>query len=134
MSFTGLKGKVQSLKIDLHQKRIKLIHRNKILDRSKPVWKFRISTGEIDCSEVDVRTLSAVFDDVTVKDIIPTTSNENQSYNRAGISLLKESEWYDNEDYVDLGDLESKLNVPLVFEALPLFLYPKDLIFQETRR
>lgn len=137
VSFTGLKGKVGSLRIDLHQKRVKLTHTDEKLNKSRPVWKFKMSSGEIDCSESDVRIISTVFDQSDVEEMVVSRlgiqhhSNGATPISLADISKLKESEWYDFEDYVDLDQVSLKSSIPLRLEALPLLYSPRISYFRK---
>ncbi|QLL32087.1 hypothetical protein HG536_0C02560 [Torulaspora globosa] len=137
ISFTGLKGKVGSLRMDLHQKRVKLTHTDEKLNKSKPVWKFKMSSGEIDCSESDVRILSTSFDQSDVEEMVALRlgiqhrSNDAMPISLADISQLKESEWYDFEDYVDLDQVSLKSSLPLKLEALPLLYSPRISYFRK---
>lgn len=137
VSFTGLKGKVNSLRIDLHQKRVKLTHTDEKLNKSKPVWKFKMSSGEIDCSESDVRILSTIFDQSDVEEMVASRLgiHHNSSgaipISLADVSQLKESEWYDFEDYVDLDQVSLKSALPLKLEALPLLYSPRISYFRK---
>ncbi|QLQ82494.1 hypothetical protein HG537_0H02560 [Torulaspora globosa] len=137
ISFTGLKGKVGSLRIDLHQKRVKLTHTDEKLNKSRPVWKFKMSSGEIDCSESDVRILSTSFDQSDVEEMVALRlgihhrSNDAIPISLADISQQKESEWYDFDDYVDLDQVSLKSSLPLKLEALPLLYSPRISYFRK---
>ncbi|CCF55979.1 hypothetical protein KAFR_0A05440 [Kazachstania africana CBS 2517] len=133
-AFTGLKGRFGSLKMDLHQKKIKLMHTNEKLNRSKPVWKFRMSTGEIDCTDADVRIISTTFDNDRVKKLLANNTERSIPSSRNGSFLdiedLKESDWYAYNDYLDLDEFKLINSIPLKFEAIPLLYSPKISYFR----
>lgn len=135
-TFTGLKGRVKCLKIDLHQKRIKLTHTNEKLNRSKPVWKFRMSTGEFDCEGTDIRLISTVFDEASVeKDLalrLGLRCENGQSKNQQHDDKSKKiSEWFDFEDYVDLNQVSLESSDPLKIEAMPFMSSPRISYFRK---
>lgn len=126
--FTGVKSRINSLKIDLHQKRIKLTHRNEKLNKSKPVWKFRMFTGEIDCTEVDLRVISATFDQTDLKEAI---SKSVAAENPIDEETFKSNEWFNLEDYLDLDQLSLKSTLPTKFDAIPVLYSPKVSYFRK---
>lgn len=126
--FTGLKARLDSLKIDLHQKRIKLTHRNEKLNRSKPIWKFRIFTGEIDCTEVDLRVLSVVFDKSAVSEVPSKNEESDRTINQ---DTFKQSDWYNFQDYLDLDQISMTSYIPVKFDAIPLLNSPKISYFRK---
>lgn len=138
VSFTGLKGKVQALRIDLHQKRVKLTHTNEKLKRSKPVWKFKMSTGELDCTEADIRILSAIFDRSEGDEILASRfgfRTDQKSFKPPLFVVnekeLKESEWYDYEDYIDLDQVSLESSILFKLEAIPLMYSPRISYFRK---
>ncbi|CCH60065.1 hypothetical protein TBLA_0C02560 [Henningerozyma blattae CBS 6284] len=136
ISFTGLKGRVKSFKIDLHQKRIKVTHANEKLNKFKPIWKFKMSTGEVDCREADVRILFTQFSVSSFHKVlaqrldlsVPSAPNFDRKSN---ILEGPNSEWYDFEDYVDLNQILPDSTVPLSLEAIPLLYSPRISYFRQ---
>lgn len=138
VSFTGLKGKLNSLRIDLHQKRVKLTHTDEKLKKSKPVWKFKMSSGEIDCSEADVRILTSAFIQTHVEEMVATRFGVHHGKNSSPIPVssadlkqMRESEWFDFEDYVDLDQVALKSPVPLKLQVFPLLYSPRISYFRK---
>lgn len=137
ITFTGLKGRFDSLKIDLHQKRVKLTHTNQKLNKSKPVWKFKMSRGEIDCAEADIRILSTLFDQEAVKEILSTGLDDiledesSRPISPQDVEYLRESDWYDYEDYIDLNQVPLGSSLPLKLEAIPLLYSPRISYFRK---
>ncbi|CAL9736649.1 protein YPR117W [Monosporozyma servazzii] len=133
--FTGIKGRFNSLKIDLHQRKLKLTHTNAKLNKTQPVWKFRMSSGEMDCAEPDVRVLSTIFDKSIYERVVtPTSNSKQQGFNeQKGIDLeaLSESEWYDYDDYKDLNQLSFSNSFPVKLEAIPLLYSPRISYFRK---
>lgn len=132
--FTGIKGRFNSLKIDLHQRKLKLTHKNAKLNKTKPVWKFRMSSGEIDCIEPDMRVLSTIFDNTLIEKILsPSLKNNDYTFNdKTDVNLdeLRESEWYDYDDYVDLNQILLTTAIPIKLEAIPLLYSPRISYFR----
>jgi len=126
--FTGVKARINSLKIDLHQKRIKLTHRNEKLNKSKPVWKFRMFTGEIDCTEVDLRMISATFDQTDLKEAISKSATTGLSIDE---EAFRQNDWFNYEDYLDLDQLSLKSTIPTRFDAIPVLFSPKVSYFRK---
>ncbi|CAI4847184.1 BAF_collapsed_G0057950.mRNA.1.CDS.1 [Saccharomyces cerevisiae] len=137
ITFTGLKGRFDSLKIDLHQKRVKLTHTNQKLNKSKPVWKFKMSRGEIDCAEADIRILSTLFDQEAVKEILTSgldgilEDEPSRPISPQDVEYLRESDWYDYEDYIDLNQVPLGSSLPLKLEAIPLLYSPRISYFRK---
>ncbi|KAL3233834.1 hypothetical protein RNJ44_03874 [Nakaseomyces bracarensis] len=134
VTFTGIKGRVKSLKIDLHQKRIKLAHIYKQLELTNSVWKFRMYAGEIDCIEADVRIISAIFDQDKIDELLiaesltPITTN---SKSKASLScFMAKEDWFDSHDYYDVDYIPVGV-VPSVFKALPLMYSPRISYFRK---
>ncbi|CAI4054007.1 hypothetical protein SKDZ_16G3730 [Saccharomyces kudriavzevii ZP591] len=138
ITFTGLKGRFDSLKFDLHQKKIKLTHTNQKLNKSKPVWKFKMSRGEIDCAEADIRILSTMFDQEAVKRILTTgldgilEDEPSRPISPQDVEHLRESDWYDFEDYIDLNQVPLGSSLPLKLEAIPLLYSPRISYFRKV--
>lgn len=140
VNFTGLKCRVNSLEIDLHQKRIKLLHTNEKLKKSKAIWSFKMSTGQIECAEADVRILSTVFDQSDVEKMAATKlgkhvkseySDRSRSQSPVREELQEHSEWYDYEDYIDLDQVSLETSPPLRLEAVPLMYFPRLSYFRQ---
>ena len=132
--FTGIKGRFSSLKIDLHQRKLKLTHKNAKLNKTKPVWKFRMSSGEIDCIEPDMRVLSTIFDNSLIEKILsPLSKNNDYTFTDktdVNIDELRESEWYDYDDYIDLNQMLFTTAIPIKLEAIPLLYSPRISYFR----
>ncbi|GAV53257.1 hypothetical protein ZYGR_0AI05410 [Zygosaccharomyces rouxii] len=140
ISFTGLKGKLKTLKIDLHQKRVKLLHTNEKLKKSKEIWSFKMSKCEIDCIEADIRILTALFvqsdlEEETVPKVAKETegfsSGQGQESASVGSSELKDAAWFDLEDYIDLDQVTLESTQPLHLEAIPLMYSPRISYFRK---
>ncbi|EDO19591.1 hypothetical protein Kpol_1018p128 [Vanderwaltozyma polyspora DSM 70294] len=134
-TFTGLKGKIKSLRVDLHQKRIKLTHTNEKLNRSKPVWKLRMSLGEIDCQEADVRIISTVFDEAAIEKTLASRlglrcRDQATSYDKVSEDVYF-YDWYDFEDYVDLDQVSLQSTLPVKIETIPLLSSPRISYFRK---
>ncbi|CCE63036.1 hypothetical protein TPHA_0D04030 [Tetrapisispora phaffii CBS 4417] len=135
VKFTGIKCKTKSLKIDLHQKRIKLTHTNEKLNKSKPVWKLRMSKGEVDCEEADYRLISTTFDDANIEKTIASRlglrCKKEKQFASENINSLKDSEWYDINDYVDLNQISLEAATPIKIDIKPFVSTPRITYFRK---
>lgn len=131
-TFTGLKGIFKSVKIDLHQRKQKLTHSDAKLNKTNPVWKFTMSNGEMDCREVDIRVLSTVFDKAALEKILLNAKkNRSPAEHLIDTDILRNSEWYDFEDYVDLDQFSLKSSIPLKLQTIPLLYSPRISYFRK---
>lgn len=139
VAFTGLKGRIESLKIDLHQKRVKIIRTDEKLNVSRPVWAFRMNTAEIDCIDADIRILSTIFDQEAIEELLAKNlgiynSNDSNGYSRTfspiEADMLQHSNWYDFEDYIDLNQIMLISKIPLKFKTIPFLYSPRISYFR----
>jgi len=106
----GLKGRVGSIKIDLHQREEEELIRRPQFGDSKTAMHKKFYLAEIHCDTLDLRAISAIFEDVEKKgsdqfggpDDSGTGEDyeEHPNYPRA---TGKELDWIDSDDYCDLG-------------------------------
>ncbi|KAI8399626.1 Golgi-body localization protein domain [Nakaseomyces glabratus] len=130
--FTGLKGRVSSLKMDFHQKRIKLAHIYEKLELTNSVWKFRMFEGEMDCCDADVRIIAAEFAQSKIDDILSGMKKSEIIDRESPQKPLStgNDEWFDLHDYhdVDHVPLDSE---PVDFKAEPLLYSPRMSYFRK---
>lgn len=135
MVYSGLKGKIRSVKIDLHQKKVKLIHAVEKLNRFKPVWKFRMSTGEVDCQDADIRLIHTKFTksmyDFSISQRLDLPSPTSGFDKRSSFSERVDSEWYDFEDYIDLNQVIPESYIPHSFQTIPFLFSPRISYFRK---
>ena len=135
IAFTGLKASLASLKLDLHQKRVKLVSQNDILQISRPVWKFTMNLAELDFIDADIRVLFAVFDQEAVEELLAKTlglSHEDGDERKPNKqrSDYTHSSWFDKEDYIDLHQIQLLSLVPMKFSAIPFIHSPRITYFR----
>ncbi|OBA27604.1 hypothetical protein HANVADRAFT_30865 [Hanseniaspora valbyensis NRRL Y-1626] len=118
--FTGLKGKFDVFKLDLHQKRSPVTLNNDLLNRTKRVWKLKMDQGEIDFINADIRLIHSIF-------------NKN-----SGANLLSEESdefgWYDLLDYTYLDDFEGLSVKPEFMQTIPLLQSERISYFRNIER
>lgn len=136
IAFTGIKANIESLKLDLHQKRIKAVAQNDILQISRPVWRFCMSLAELDFVEADIRVLFAVFDQEAVEELLAKTlglsadsddvlgTKKDEGYG------FTNSSWFDKEDYIDLHQVQLISQTPIKFSAIPFIYSPRITYFR----
>ncbi|XBW34496.1 hypothetical protein QEN19_000041 [Hanseniaspora menglaensis] len=118
--FTGLKGKFDVFKLDLHQKRSPVMLTNDLLSRSKQVWKLKLDQGEIDFINADVRLIHSVFKAKATDEPL----NENST----------EFSWYENFDYTDLDDFKELSLKPDFLETISLLKTERLSYFRNIDR
>ncbi|CDO93938.1 unnamed protein product [Kluyveromyces dobzhanskii CBS 2104] len=135
VAFTGLKANLASLKLDLHQKRIKRVTQNNILQISRPVWKFSMNLAELDFIDADIRVLFAVFDQEAVEEILAKTLGlsaeaHDDSKKHRGNHDFTHSSWFDKEDYIDLHQIQLVSEIPMKFSVIPFIYSPRITYFR----
>lgn len=136
IAFTGIKAALGSLKLDLHQKRIKVLSQNDILQISRPIWKFSMNLAELDFIDADIRILFAIFDQEAVEELLAQTlgiSSENDNEWEPfsdNNSEITDSAWFDKEDYIDLHQIQLHSHIPMKFSALPFIHSPRITYFR----
>lgn len=138
LAFTGLKASLGSLKLDLHQKRKKIILQNDILQTSRAKWKFEINVGELDFSDADIRVVFALFEQQAVEGLLEKnlgiSSDTEDEAKKYGLdeSSLKYADWFDKDDYSDLHQIPLESQVPMKFSVLPFISAPKITYFRDV--
>ncbi|CAI6921298.1 ANM_collapsed_G0058420.mRNA.1.CDS.1 [Saccharomyces cerevisiae] len=96
-----------------------------------------MSRGEIDCAEADIRILSTLFDQEAVKEILTSgldgilEDEPSRPITPQDVEYLRESDWYDYEDYIDLNQVPLGSSLPLKLEAIPLLYSPRISYFRK---
>ncbi|CUS23595.1 LAQU0S10e04060g1_1 [Lachancea quebecensis] len=121
-AFTSLKGTFETLKLELHQKRVKMMHSDKKLNVSRTVWKLKMNAGEIDCVSADIRF---------VYTMLGHPSGPRKGRATANIENVIKSGWFDFEDYNDLNQITFADPVPLTFYDAPLLYSPRISYLRE---
>lgn len=95
----GLKGKIQSFKCDLHQRKENKIKRVDFLDKSYHVKKMAFYVGKIDLDDIDLRLVGLKYSCAKAEDL-PEHKFEIFDYDQDWVDI------YDFEE-VDLNSLET---------------------------
>lgn len=146
---TGLKGKVDSLIIDLHQRREPHGHGKR--------WRMKLHLGEVDMKRADLRVLLAEFRERTPEEFLArnTTSSNSSSGESSSINwveawaessvnsstmnssqqkaILDENPWMDMDDFSELEDILPLQLAPKIV-ILPLVYSPRWTYFRQTDR
>lgn len=136
-AFTSLKGKFDSLKLELHQKRVKMMHTDEKLNLSRTVWNFKMNAGEVDCIGADIRFLYTLLRHPSTAGGHPRTYNpwgdevSEDSRGSADDSRVLGSDWFDPEDYNDLNQISFESLVPITFQNAPLLFSPRISYLRE---
>ncbi|SCU97983.1 LADA_0H09758g1_1 [Lachancea dasiensis] len=131
IAFTTMKGKFDSLRLDLHQKRVKMTHLDNKLKRSRTVWKFKMNAGEVDCVGADFRLAYSMFKwnvtpNIPQHQVPHSTSGDYRNNGQSSV------EWFDIEDYSDVNQAMYIDTEPLEFEDSPLLFSPRISYMRDT--
>ncbi|ODQ82368.1 hypothetical protein BABINDRAFT_158978 [Babjeviella inositovora NRRL Y-12698] len=107
----GVKGRVEALTIDLHQRKEAAVEHHEALGRNKKVMKMILNVGQVDVKKIDVRLVEAVLS--------PGGSSEGSGESSD-----------DSSDWVEAADFEEFLQPSVAGHArrvrvLPLMLVPR---------
>lgn len=131
----GLKTKVDSFTIDLHQRKEVIVNKYSELDKTKSIQKMKMYLGEVEVSDVDLRAVKAIFkgrsseyDDDDVLEFGKSSKYEEKNVFK---TYDNDSSWLDLEDYEEIDhptikNSESYIHIlPLLFT--PRFTYLRQL-------
>lgn len=118
--FTGLKGKFDIFKLDLHQKRSPVTLNNDLLNRTKREWKLKMDQGEVDFMNADIRLIHSIFNKNSQTETLSESSDEFS--------------WYDLLDYTDLDDFEGLPLKPKILQTIPLLHSERISYFRNIER
>lgn len=115
----GVKGRVDNVKIDLHQRKQPTIVHKKILDTTKRIMKMKFNIGEVDIENIDVRLINATFD-------------SNEKFLKPQLKIFdNNTSWYDINDFEELFLPSIKSLKPLV-QVYPVMFSPRMMYFRRT--
>ncbi|GMM34504.1 Fmp27 protein [Saccharomycopsis crataegensis] len=119
----GLKGKFDTLKIDLHQRKQQTVIHREILNTTKKTMKMKFNIGEIDLEGVDVRIVNAIF------------SSKEHTDNKDKVNMKTfddDSSWFDLNDFEELGFPSIKGLNPSI-RVSPLMFAPRMMYFRQLK-
>lgn len=156
IAFTGLKGKVSSCSIDLHQTKEMIRYVNERLNINNKLYKLKMNAGSVEIDNCDVRLLLAVFKEKSVRAYLesfiddsnyssissdsPTSSTFGNGTKASKLSdWLKDSKfkeeeipWIDPADYVELYARQEHRSFPDL-KIYPILTSPKISYIRDFR-
>ena len=138
-SATGLKLRLDSFMLDLHQRREEFAAQGKGRAKQMKTSAMRINQAQLDFISADIRAVSANIAGTTHKDLKRATEedllNWQQNADSVQLSRIKipdeEQTWVDADDLVELGwILPSEADPPT--KILPLAYAPRVTYFRQT--
>jgi hypothetical protein len=129
----GLKGKVGRFNVDLHQREQEETIKKPNSKETKVVKRKVFYQAEVDCDGVDLRVISACFQEPEKRAIIPEEDqfdHEDEPRKREGNVADEDLEWVDLDDFIDavytIPDENPSIQVlPLV--KCPRFTYYRKI-------
>jgi hypothetical protein len=138
-SVLGVKARLDSLKIDLHQRAEEVQIRRPEFKEPRTVIHKKFYLAEVHCEQVDLRAISATFQD-SEKALVPTEEEEAPAEAHidedSAPDLSEEQlQWIDQDDFVDLGPrLKDPIPHVRVYDVLkcPVITYYRQPNNEET--
>ncbi|GMG18890.1 unnamed protein product [Ambrosiozyma monospora] len=136
VAFTGLKAFVNSFKMDLHQTKKESTVFDKHRQVYKKDWSLHMDKGVVDVQEMDMRILSAVFNETSATGLLAReigldNSNSLFSFERKSMNSSSDyssdsmdSGWLDRDDFIELESPISFSEDP-VWKVTPLASTPR---------
>lgn len=144
--FTGIKAKVDSFTLDLHQRKEERVVTNKVLETQRKSQHMAIYRGQVDLKVTDLRALTATFEnDLTENRHAETTTRDpmhapdvprgSHAHKTGKFDVATEDElWIDMDDFTELDAILPEISpvcriIPLAYA--PKFLYDRDTTHRE---
>lgn len=146
VDMTGVKAKIDSFTLDLHQRKEERLVTNKELHTERKSSHMKIYRGQVDFMATDLRALTAEFEGNLSEDVHaenqqkdPMNEANNPRFEYAArlgdfdVSQ-KDIHWIDMDDFVELDSLLAEKSpkcriIPLAYS--PRFLYDRDTTQRE---
>ncbi|CCG82056.1 Putative uncharacterized protein [Taphrina deformans PYCC 5710] len=145
IDMTGVKAKINSFTLDLHQRKEERVVTNKILDTERTSQHMAIYRGQVDLKKTDLRALTALFQAESsesaqytsfTKDPLDPENNRGEQAAEIGeFDVCEEDvEWIDMDDFIELDTTQSGKSpvcriIPLAYA--PRFIYVRDTTQRE---
>lgn len=139
VSATGLKLRLDSFMLDLHQRREEFAAQGKGRAKHIKTTAMKINQAQLDFISADIRAVSANIAGTTAKDLKRATEEDLEAWQRGTTSVDMsrviipddDKSWIDEDDFVELGwVLPSETNP--VTKILPLAFAPRFTYFRQT--
>ncbi|TKA23209.1 hypothetical protein B0A50_07602 [Salinomyces thailandicus] len=139
VSATGLKTKIDSFMLDLHQRREQLDIKGQDREATKKTSAMRINAAQVDFIHADLRALSATITGTNAEDIENATEEQLASLHgqTPSVDMSKfdipdhDFSWIDMDDYVELDWILPAEGNPDT-KILPLSYAPRFTYFRQT--
>lgn len=141
VAFTGLKMATKGFSMDLHQRREPV----KSPASDLVEWRLKLNQGEVDCEDVDLRVLSATFDETSTFGLLAKSLGVNNNSSSAnsvsteshtdsdGIRSSHEISWYDFDDFIEIFHPEIKAKNNPHWSVSKLASAPRFSYFRQTQ-
>lgn len=126
IQFYGLRGKMESFVVDLHQRKEERIAVHEGLSRNKKIMKMNFHIGDVHLNGIDLRLISATFDE----NLYGSTNGGSKELDSKYETFDNDQQWFDIEDYEEafltsLRDCKRKIQIlPLLYSRR--FSYLRD--------
>ncbi|ODV97191.1 hypothetical protein PACTADRAFT_48941 [Pachysolen tannophilus NRRL Y-2460] len=144
----GLKAKIDTFSVDLHQMKESQVKHDKILDQTQKVRKMKMYLGEVDINNTDLRALRSLFkvaDDsydvhkeefLEIAGLDPTYHSDIKEEQKTKLHVFNnlgddDETWFDINDFEEV-DLPSVADVKSVTRVVPLLFTPKFTYYRKT--
>ncbi|KAK7202610.1 golgi-body localization protein domain-containing protein [Myxozyma melibiosi] len=147
MNSVGIKGRIDSFMMDLHQRREFITYTDKVTNQTRKRRKMRLNVGELDFQSADIRGVTASFKERSAEELATDVSGllaenletnyseESPFSNSFPMAKLKVSDndltWVDIDDYRELDSFCGTANLTSV-KVLPLIFTPRFTYYRQT--
>ena len=127
----GVKGRVEELQADMHQREEEFTAPGPIPNTTRIVRRKPFYAAEVIMKGIELRAMLAIFPEPLKQDIRITASDQRSNYRKhADLPITTSTSiWYDLEDFVELDWLSSR---PPVLHLLPLATFPHFTYFKRN--
>ncbi|EPY50441.1 eukaryotic protein [Schizosaccharomyces cryophilus OY26] len=133
-SATGLKAKVEHFSIDLHQRSEKHEMKNKAVGKTQETTSMRVHLAEIDFKTIDLRAITASFDEgaLETSESIPVNALDSKDKESFSFRTVEgPSSWVDIDDFHEADWLLPQRNEKCAI--YPLAFSPRFTYYRHTK-
>lgn len=146
VDITGIKARIDSFTLDLHQRKEERVVTNKLLETERKSQHMAIYRGQVDMKNTDLRAVTAIFELDSSEETHrenPKRDPLNPAQNTNGVHAGQNGEfdvpeedisWIDLDDFVELDTILPEISpvcqiIPLAYA--PRFIYDRDTTHKE---
>lgn len=136
-TLVGLKGKIGRFNVDLHQREQEEVVRKPDSSERRTELHKSFYQAEVDCEELDLRVLSAIFDEGEKKLVVPFDMDAEQEAEETPLRspadyALSDEEvtWVDLDDFVDA--IYTIPNQRPKMRVMPFIVCPRFTYYRQT--